>query len=98
MRKTQLLDLPNELFPYIFQHLKSSDIVQAFSEIQSHRIQALIHPFISHLDISQETDQWILTYLPNLFIQQNILALRLQDTHIDFISKYFLSTNIQSMH
>src|SRR5271163_3690540 len=98
MTKTQLLDLPNELFSYIFQHLKSSDLVQAFSEIQSLRIQALIQPFVSHLDISQETDLWIQIHLPNLFIQQNIAALRLQDKHIDFIAKYLLSNDIQSMH
>jgi hypothetical protein len=98
MTKTQLLDLPNELFPFIFQHLKSSNLVQSFSKVQSLRIQALIQSFISHLDISQETDQWIEIYLSDLFIQQNIISLRLQDKHIDIISKYLLLTDIQSMH
>lgn len=98
MTKTQLLDLPNELFAFIFQHLKSSNLIQAFSEVQSLRLRALIQPFISHLDISEENDQWIELYLPNLTIQQNILALRLQDKHINIIAKFFLSTDIQSMH
>jgi hypothetical protein len=98
MKRTQLLDLPNELFLFIFQHLKSTDLIQAFFKVQSLRIQALIRPFISHLDISQETDQWSQTYVPNLFIQQNIVALRLQDKHIAFISNYLLSTDIQCMH
>jgi hypothetical protein len=98
MKQTQLFDLPNELFPFIFQHLKSTHLVQAFFKVQSLRIQALIQPFVSHLDISQETDQWIQIYLPHLFTQQSIIAIRLQDKHIDFISKYLLSTDIQSMH
>ncbi len=98
MIKTQLLDLPNELFPFIFQHLTSSNLVEVFFEVQSPRIQALIQPFVSHLNISQESDQWLQTYLPNLFTEQNIVALCLQDTHIAFISKYFLSIDIQSMH
>jgi hypothetical protein len=98
MMKTQLFDLPNELFPFIFQHLTSANLVQAFFQVQSLRIRALIQSFISNLDISQETDQWIQTYLPDLFTQQNIITLRLQDKHIEFISKHILSTNIQSMH
>jgi hypothetical protein len=96
--KTQLLDLPNELFPFIFQYLNSADLVQAFFTIQSLRIRALIQPFISNLDISQKLDQWIETYLPDLFTQQSILSLRLQDKHITFISEYLLSSNIQSMN
>jgi hypothetical protein len=98
MIKTQLLDLPNELFPFIFQYLKSANLVQIFFEVQSLRIQALIQSFLLHLDISQETDQWIQTYLPDLFMQLNLIAIRLQDKHINFILKYFLSTDIQSMH
>lgn len=98
MKKTQLLDLPNELFSFIFQHIKSSNLVEIFLDVPSSRIQALIQPFVSHLNISQESNQWMQTYLPNLFIQQNIIALRLQDKHISFISKYLLSTAIQSMH
>jgi len=96
--KTQLLDLPNELFPFIFEYLKSANLVQIFFEVQSLRIQALIQSFLLHLDISQETDQWIQTYLPDLFMQLNLIAIRLQDKHINFILKYFLSTDIQSMH
>jgi len=98
MPKTQLLDLPNELFLFIFQYIKSSHLVQAFSQLQSPRIQALIQPFLYNLDISEETDQWIQTYLPDLFVQQTIIALRLQDKHLDVISKDLLSNNLQSIH
>ncbi|CAF0994391.1 unnamed protein product [Adineta steineri] len=98
MIKTQLLDLPNELFLYIFQYIKSSHLVQIFSEIKSFRIQALIQSFISHVDISQESEQWIQTYVPNLFNQQNLIALRLQDKYLANISQYLSSSDIQSMH
>ncbi|CAF0916147.1 unnamed protein product [Rotaria sp. Silwood1] len=98
MTITQLLDLPNEIFPFIFQYLKSTNLIQTFSNVKSLRIQALIQSFLSHLDISQETDQWIQTYLPILINQQNIVALRLQDKHIKFISKDLLLSKIHSIH
>ena len=98
MIKTQLLDLPNELFAFIFQHFKTSHLVQVFSKIPSLRLQSLIQPHISHLDISEENDHWIEIYLPDLFLRQPILALRLQDKHISLISKYLFSTDIQSIH
>jgi len=95
--KTLLLDLPNELFPFIFQYFRSIDIVKAFSDFQSRRIQALIQPFTTRLDISQESDEWIQIYLPNLFIKHEIIALRLQMKHLAFITEYLLSTSIQSI-
>ena len=57
---TSLLDLPNELFAVIFQYLRSIDTFRAFWNIQSRRIQDLIEPFIKALDISQESDQFII--------------------------------------
>ena len=98
MSKMQLLDLPNELLFFIFQYLKSSDLVQAFSEMRSSRIQALIHPFLHHLDISEETNQWVEIYLPQLFLRQTIIALRVQDKHLDFIAKDAFSSDLQTMH
>ena len=98
MYKTRLLDLPNELLLFIFQYIKSSHLVQAFSQVQSARIQALIQPFIYNLDISNETDRWMKIYLPDLFAQQTIFTLRLQDKHLDFISKDLLNDDLQSMH
>jgi hypothetical protein len=98
MSKTRLFDLPNELFLFIFQYIKSSHLVQAFFQLQSPRIQALIRPFLYRLDISEETDQWIQTYLPDLFVQQTIIAIRLQDKHLDFISKDLFTNDLQSMH
>src|SRR5271163_136873 len=95
--KTLLLDLPNELFPFIFQYLCSIDILKAFYDIQSHRLQALIQPFITRLDISQESNEWVQVHLSNLFTNHNIIALRLQMKHLAFISEYLLSTNIQSI-
>ena len=96
--KTNLFDLPNEIFILIFQYLKSTFLVQLFSDIQSIRVRTLIKSLLSHLDISQETDQWIQTYLPDLFNRQDIIALRLQDRHIAFVSSYLELTRIQSMH
>ncbi len=95
--KTLLLDLPNELFPFIFQYLRSIDILKAFSDFQSHRLQALIQPFITRLDISQESNQWIQIYLPDVFTKHEIIALRLQMKHLPFIKEHLLSTNIQSI-
>ncbi|CAF0967212.1 unnamed protein product [Didymodactylos carnosus] len=95
--KSVLLDLPNELFPFIFQYLSSIDLIKAFSDLQSHRLQALIQPFISQLDVSQESDTWIQTYLPDILNKHNIIALRLQMKYLVFISEYLLSTNIQSV-
>ncbi|CAF2003217.1 unnamed protein product [Rotaria magnacalcarata] len=98
MTKTQLLDLPNELFPLIFQYLNSRNLIETFSNVQSNRIQILIQPFISHLDISQETNQWIQTYLPDILNQQNVVALRLHDKQITLLLQYVLLSKIQSMH
>ncbi|CAF3822933.1 unnamed protein product [Rotaria sordida] len=98
MTKAQFLDLPNELFPFIFQYLNSTNLIKTFFNVESLRIQTLIQSFLSHLDISQETDQWIQTYLPILFNQYNIIALRLQDKHINLILKNFLLNKIQSIH
>ncbi|CAF4510454.1 unnamed protein product [Rotaria socialis] len=98
MTKTELLDLPNELFPLIFQYLNSKNLIQTFFNVQSNRIQILIQPFISHLDISQETNQWIQTYLPDILNQQNVLALRLHAKQITLILPYVLLSKIQSMH
>src|ERR1700734_976197 len=95
--KTLLLDLPNELFPFIFQYLRSIDILKSFSDIQSSRLQALIQQFITRLDISQESNEWVEIYLSNLFTKYKIIALRLKMKHLAFVSKYLLSTNIQSI-
>jgi hypothetical protein len=95
--KTLLLDLPNELFPFIFQYLRSIDIVKAFSDFQSHRFQCLIQPFITRLDMSQESNEWVQIHLPDLFNKYEIIALRLQMKHLTFMTDHLLSTNIQSI-
>jgi len=96
--RTQFLDLPNELFPYIFQYLKSSKLVEVFSKIPCNRIQSLIQSHIYHLDISSESYEWVETYLADLFSRQIIYAIRLQDKHINYLSKYVFQTDIQSVH
>ncbi|CAF1215228.1 unnamed protein product [Adineta ricciae] len=97
MSTTQLFSLPNELFPYIFQYLSSSQLVELLADVQSRRLQALIHSFITNLDISQQTDQWLQHYLPRIFSNSNLNALRLQDRHIPSFYSDFLSSNIQSI-
>ena len=95
--KTLLLDLPNELFPFIFQYLSSIDVLKAFSDLTSRRLQALIQPFITRLDISQESDEWIQTSLTDVFTKHEIIALCVQMKHLSIIAEYLLSTNIESM-
>jgi hypothetical protein len=95
--KTLLLDLPNELFPFIFQYLSSIDILNAFIDFQSHLIQSLIQPFISRLDVSQESSEWIQTYLPDIIIKHEIIALRIEMKNLAFISEHLSSTGILSM-
>ncbi|CAF0809366.1 unnamed protein product [Rotaria sp. Silwood1] len=95
--KTSLFDLPNELFPCIFQYLSAIDLLKIFSDFESRRLQALIQPFIARLDISQESNEWIQNYLPNILTKNKIIALRLQMNHLVLISEHLLSTNIQSM-
>jgi len=94
---TSLLILPNELFPFIFQYLSSIDLLKAFSDCKSRRLQALIQPFISRLDVSQESIEWIQIHLPELFIKYDFIALRLQMKDLIFISEHLLSTHIQSL-
>lgn len=98
MTKTHLLDLPNELFPFIFQYLNSTDLIEVFSDTQCLQMELLAKLFVSYLDISQKTDKWIHKYLPDLLRQQNIIALRLQDKHIALIYEYLPSSHLQSMH
>lgn len=98
MSPTQFLDLPNELLLFVFQYIKSSDLIQAFLEIQSDRIQRLIRSFLHHLDISQQTLTWIETYLPKFFSKQTITALRLQDQHLQLLCNDCPFVDLQSMH
>jgi len=98
MAKEQLLDLPNELLLFIFQYLSAIELITTFSGLQSSRIQALLEPFISCLDISEENDEWIQTYLPDALTQRQIVHLRLKDKQIHFVSRYLSSSNIQSMN
>ena len=95
---TQLLNLPNELFLLVFQYIKSSDLVRAFLDIQSARIQLLMRSFLHRLDISQETLPWIETYLPKLFTEQGITALCLQDDQLRPLCQDFPFVDLQSMH
>ncbi|CAF4298034.1 unnamed protein product [Rotaria sp. Silwood2] len=95
--KTLLFDLPNELFSWIFQYLSAINLLKTFSDFKSLRLQALIQSFISRLDISQESDEWIQNYLPNILSKHKIIALRLQMNHLVFIPEHLLSANIQSM-
>lgn len=95
--KTLLLDLPNELFPFIFQYLRSIDILKTFYDCQSYRIQSLVQSYIKQLDISQESNEWIQVNLSDLFDRYEIIDLRLQMEHLTFITERILSTNIQSI-
>ena len=92
-----LLDLPNELFPHILQYLSSIDIFKAFLDIQSDRIQALINPFLTAIDLSKESAEWIESSLPRLSRQKELRALRIEMNRLSLISDDLLSTGIQSM-
>ena len=97
MSTTNLFSLPNELFPYIFQYLSSSQLVELLIDIQSRRLQALIHSFITNLDISQQSDQWLQHYLPRILCNSNLNAFRLQDRHIPSFHNDLSSSNTQSI-
>jgi hypothetical protein len=83
MGKTQLLDLPNELLIFILQHLSTIELITTFSGLQSSRIQVLLKPFTSFLDISSENDLWIETFLPDALTRQRIDSLRYSDNARD---------------
>ncbi|CAF1569609.1 unnamed protein product [Rotaria magnacalcarata] len=95
--KTLLLDLPNELFPFIFQYLSAVDLLKIFADDKSHRFQTLIQPFISRLDISRESDEWVQNHLSNVLTQHEIVHLRLQSNHLTLIEEHLSSNHIQSM-
>jgi hypothetical protein len=98
MMKSHLLDLPNELFFSIFQHVPSIDLVDAFNPIPSCRLHRLIRPFLSHLDLSQRTNQWLDAYLPDLLTQQSTRAVRLDDRQLPCLTPHLSTIDIESMH
>lgn len=94
---TSLLDLPNELFPYFLQYLSSIDIFKAFAGIQLDRLQTLIRPFLTAIDLSKESDQWIQTIFPE-FVHRNVIrALRIELNRLSLIPDDLFSIGIQSM-
>lgn len=95
--KKVLLDLPNELFPLIFQYLSAIDLLKTFFDVKSTRIQTLITSLISRLDVSEESDEWIENYLSNILTQYEILHLRIQSNHLKIIAEHLSSTKVQSM-
>ncbi|CAF4727244.1 unnamed protein product [Rotaria sp. Silwood1] len=63
---THLLSLPNELFPYLFNYLSSAEILKAFLELSENntRLASLIIPYLSHINLSHESNFWLSTRLP----------------------------------
>lgn len=94
---TSLFDLPNELFPHILQYLSSIDIFKAFADIQSDRIQVLISPFLTAIDLSKESAEWIENSIPQLSRRNELRALRLEMNRLSLIPDDLLSGSIQSM-
>jgi hypothetical protein len=90
-----LLCLPNELLQMIVSYLSSSDIIRAFWDINSDRIQCLIQNYLVHFDLTSviiNEEQWIKTYFINQSrLSQCIVSLRLTDEQMKFLSK----SNIQ---
>lgn len=95
--KTSLFDLPNELFPYFLQYLSSIDIFKAFSDIQSDRLQTLIGPFLTAIDLTKESEQWIQSNLSEFSRRKAIRALRIELNHLALIPDDLFSIGIQSM-
>ncbi|CAF1338402.1 unnamed protein product [Rotaria sordida] len=63
---THLLSLPNELFPYLFNYLSSSEILKAFLELSENnvRLASLIMPYLCYINLSHESNFWLNTRLP----------------------------------
>ncbi|CAF1316770.1 unnamed protein product [Rotaria sordida] len=63
---THLLSLPNELFPYLFNYLSSSEILKAFLELSENnvRLASLIMPYLCYINLSHESNFWLSTRLP----------------------------------
>ena len=95
MGKTQFLDLPNDLLLFIFEYLTAIELISGFFGPQIPRIEALIKSFTSFVDISEENDLWLETFLSDALTQRRIDSIRLNDNQIPFVSKYLPSSGIQ---
>ena len=95
--RMQFLDLPNELLCNTFEYLTSAELLMAFAGLQSERVETLMQSYLSFVDISRETIEWIDMYLPYALIQCRIIGLRLQDKQISAVSKYLSLGDLQSM-
>ncbi|CAF0893047.1 unnamed protein product [Didymodactylos carnosus] len=80
---TTFFALPNELFECIFIYLSSTDLVYSFLNISHPRLNALIYRFISRINLSNASNQWLVEYLPH--IQSMITAMQLNDYQLDTI-------------
>jgi len=94
---TKLLDLEDLSFLCIFQYLSIRQRITLFIDLPHCRIQPLLQSFISFVDITNEDNEWIEEYLPQVLIQRKIRGLRLKEQQIHLISKYFTLGDIQTI-
>ena len=96
----KLLRLPNELIDMILMYLSSSEIILAFGDIKSDRIQALIQPYLIHFDLTtviNKEEPWILRYFRNQSYVPK--SLRLTDRQLTFLFKSnFQFNELRSIH
>ncbi|CAF0749327.1 unnamed protein product [Didymodactylos carnosus] len=81
-----LEDLPNELYVFLFNYLKSSDIFRLFSGL-NYRFNQLIRRYLRHIDLSRLSDIQLTNYLP-LLDAESVHALKLNDNYIEHIFLY----------
>ena len=94
---TTLLHLPNELCSLIFGYLSSTDLIHAFVEIRSSRLQALIDPFVIRLNITDRSAAWLQHYLPLVFARHDVNSISLLDEHLDLVSRLLPSMQVTAM-
>ena len=95
-----LLRLPNELIDMILIYLSSGDIIPAFGDIKSDRIQALIQPYLIHFDLTSvinKEEQRIIKYLTDQ--SDHLKSLRLTDRQLTYLFKSnFQFNELRSIH
>ncbi|CAF1129917.1 unnamed protein product [Rotaria magnacalcarata] len=82
---THLLELPNELFPYLLNYLSSAEILKAFLELSERntRLASLIIPYLSYINLSHESNFWLTTRLPKFRdVIYSVCATTRQLTHL----------------
>lgn len=95
--RSDLFDLPNELFLSIFEYLSSTDLIDAFAKIDSDRINGLLKSFVWYLDLTKRSHCWITLNLNNVLDNYSVDNIRVEDRQIDSIPMNFYTSEMRSL-